>query len=150
VIGQYFKDIQTISHRVSDKLGPTFRPEDWRPNYNEQDFKFPLETLQDMYRACPMTTVFLVRTAREEQTIPPTAKPMRFVDDSFTRPEGYIDPKIRWRLSQYFPSASPADVYKPGPLDLVEKALFIARIHGPQVMLREVGRFIKYTLKRTP
>lgn len=147
VIEQYFKDIQTISHRVGDRLGPSFKPEDWRSEFDETDFKFPPETLRNMYRACPLTSIFIVRTARDAQTIPSADSPRQFIDDSFTRPEGYIEPKIRWRLSRYFGPPLPAEAYRPNILDRIEKALLIARTQGLTTLLREAGQFIQYILQ---
>jgi hypothetical protein len=62
-----------------------------------------------------------------------------FVDSSFTRPAGYIDPALRQRLRKQFdrlqplPEPEPSPLPEPGPprtLNLLQKTIIIGRQEG--------------------
>ena len=114
-LGLFFQEIEPFLHGVV-RAGADFSPEHFTPasTLTEKDFVFERGTVGDMYRQFTLTAIFVARKPRLETQIPTADTPLKFVDESFTRPQGYIDPAIRTRLSKYFemptiPFTVPAD-----------------------------------------
>jgi len=107
-LGLYFADIQPVLHGVL-AAGGDFKPEHFTPalTLTEKSFVFTPGTVEDMYHGFTLTAIFLARTPRPQAQLPPAGAPVQFVDDSFTRPVGTIDPDLRLKLKKYFDLPSP-------------------------------------------
>ena len=113
----YFKDVRLVLHGVR-AIGQTFRPEDFgaNPQLTEKDFAFREGSLEEIYRVFSLNAIFLVRGARDDKEVPRANQPLRFVDESFSRPQGYISPEIRKRLRPYFENEAPLITEAKDPL----------------------------------
>ena len=63
----------------------------------------------DIYAVNPLTAIFVARSPRSDDDLPPAASPLTFVDDSFSREPGYIDPELERRLKPYFVAAAESE-----------------------------------------
>lgn len=116
-VSQFFAHIDLYSHWVGE-VGGTLTDEqiNGRVPMTEKDFIFAPTTLEAYYSQGSYTVILLAHAPRPENELPAQGATVDFIDDSFTRPLGYIDPDLRRRLAQYFPPESPqpeADHQKP-------------------------------------
>lgn len=139
VLGLFFDEIKPIIHGV-EKLGADFTPEHFTPasTLTEKNFVFAPGTIEDMYKMFTLTAIFEVNKPRLEDQVPPLDEPLSFIDESFTRSEGYIDPAVRQRLKKYFDMPSPPFILPTSAANdkfklkgLVKKALAIVRKRLP-------------------
>jgi hypothetical protein len=74
-------------------------------------------TIEDMYQKFTHTAILVARRPRAERALPDPGAPLRFVDDSFTRPPGAITASLRERSAPYFQAAGGprAEGGTPGP-----------------------------------
>jgi 2-polyprenyl-3-methyl-5-hydroxy-6-metoxy-1,4-benzoquinol methylase len=130
-LGLFFDDITPVLHGV-EKISTDFKPEHFTPasTLTEKSFPFAPCTIDDMYKGFTLTAIFVARRPRAENLVPAIDAPPSFVDGSFTRPPGYIDPDIRRRLTKYFEMPAP-------PYVLPEKPTLARRVKGA---LRRVRR----------
>ena len=107
-LGMFFDEISPVMHGV-EEVGVDFKPEHLTAasNLTEKSFVFAPCTVEDMYETFTLTAIFVMKKPRLENQVPAPDAPVSFVDESFTRPEGYIDPAIRQRLKKYFDMPSP-------------------------------------------
>jgi hypothetical protein len=54
-----------------------------------------------------LTAIFVARKPRGAAEVPGSDVPLAFVDESFTRPQGYIEPALRQKLKKYFDMPAP-------------------------------------------
>jgi hypothetical protein len=54
-----------------------------------------------------LTAIFVARKPRVAAKVPGSDAPLAFVDESFTRPQGYIEPALRQKLKRYFDMPAP-------------------------------------------
>ena len=108
VVGMFFDEIRPVLHGV-EKLGEDFKPEQFSPAspINEYSFVFVPRKIDDMYRIFTLTAIFVIKKPRLESRLPNIDAPLEFVDDSFTRSEGFIDPAVRQRLKKFFDMPTP-------------------------------------------
>lgn len=108
VLGCFFEEVTPVLHGV-EKLGMDFKPEHFTEAspLNEQSFEFALCEIEDMYNEFTLTAIFVVRKPRSIDQLPAEDAPISFIDESFTRPQGYIDPAIRQKLKKYFDMPTP-------------------------------------------
>jgi 2-polyprenyl-3-methyl-5-hydroxy-6-metoxy-1,4-benzoquinol methylase len=108
VIGTFFNEIRPVLHGV-EKMGKDFKPEHFTPDskLTEKSFVFTPSTVDDMYKIFTLTAIFVVKNPRPENQVPDPNVPLTFIDDSFSRSEGYIDPAVRQKLKRYFDMPSP-------------------------------------------
>jgi len=104
----FFKEIRPILHGV-EEIGRDFSPEHFTPasKLTEKDFVFAPGTVDDMYKMFTLTTIFVTTNPRPENQLPAPGATLKFIDESFSRPEGYIDQAVRQRLKKYFDMPSP-------------------------------------------
>lgn len=108
VLGMFFNETMPVLHGV-EKLGADFKPEHFTPasTLTEKNFVFTPGTVEDFYQAFTLTAIFVAQRPRLANQIPNTDAPLSFIDESFTRAEGDIDPAIRHKLKKYFDMPSP-------------------------------------------
>jgi hypothetical protein len=94
-----------------------------------------------MYRIGTWTAIFLAKTPRPVWELPLPGSPPVFVDDSFSRTSGRIDPRLRMRLRPFFKEA------RRSPLDLRNLAWAVWRTHGTRALVRDTFRFLGRTLR---
>jgi hypothetical protein len=104
----FFDEIRPVLHGV-EKLGEDFKPGHFSPAsaINEKSFVFVPRKIDDMYRIFTLTAIFVIKKPRLESRLPNIDAPLAFVDDSFTRSEGFIDPTVRQRLRKFFDMPTP-------------------------------------------
>lgn len=107
-LGLFLQDVECYLHGV-ESIGRDFKPKHLTQtaDLTEADFLFEQCDVADMYRMFTLTAIFLARRPRPESQVPVAGTPLGFVDDSFTRPEGYISPEMRLRLKRYFDMPEP-------------------------------------------
>lgn len=136
-LGLFFEEIESFLHGV-ERAGEDFKPEHFTADskLTEKDFVFEKGTVDDMYQQFTLTAIFVAHKPRSETQIPEVDAPLEFVDGSFTRPCGYIDPTVRKRLKRYFDlSTVPYTVP--------------AKINGEKLGLRQkIGSALALVLKR--
>jgi len=142
-IGQYFDQVTPVLHGV-ETIGGEPQSEHLlpRPALDEKTFKFAAGTVEEMYRTFTLTAIFIAEQPRVVEDCPHAADPMTFIDDSFSRPVGYIDPKLRQRLRAYFSSEDDL------PPSRLRKAGLILKTQGPRELLRETAQFVRWGLRR--
>jgi SAM-dependent methyltransferase len=137
VLDQFFEEVTPYLHGV-EAIGADFRPEHTAANstLTEESFIFEQGTVGDMYDKFTLTAIFVAERPQPETALPPKDAPLPFVDDSFTRPPGYIDPRLRRKLRRYFkpPSRSLRS--------LLENALQVLRGQGVRPLARETVAWI--------
>lgn len=103
VISLFFQDIKVVLHGVQ-KIGRPFSPDHFsgKTLLTEKDFAFKPGSVRDMYKIFSLNAIFLARAPRKDTEIPAPDALIRFVDESFTRTDGTIDPRLRERLKFYF------------------------------------------------
>jgi 2-polyprenyl-3-methyl-5-hydroxy-6-metoxy-1,4-benzoquinol methylase len=108
VLGMFFDEIQPVLHGV-EKLGVDFKPEHFTPasTLTEKSFVFAPCKIENMYTMFTLTAIFMIRKPRLETQVPAIDMPLAYIDESFTRSEGHIDPALRQRLKKYFDMPSP-------------------------------------------
>jgi SAM-dependent methyltransferase len=107
-LGLFFEDLQPVLHGVVS-AGADFKPEHFTPSstLTEKSFVFTPGTVADMYQTFTLTAIFVAKNPRPISQLPDSGAPPRFVDESFTRPVGQIDPNLRLRLKSFFEMPSP-------------------------------------------
>jgi SAM-dependent methyltransferase len=135
VLGMFFDDIQPVLHGV-EEIGSDFKPEHFTnaSNLTKKSFVFAPGTIEDMYRIFTLTTIFIIRKPRLESQVSATADSISYIDESFSRSQGYIDPAVRQRLKKYFdmpsapyilPISAANDKFK--TKEFLKRALFTVR-----------------------
>ena len=115
VLGVYFEDIRPVAHGVVT-AGADLKPEHFTlaSNLTEKSFVFTPGAIDDLYRTFTLTAIFVAQKPRPESQVTAADAPLRFVDESFTRSQGYIDPDLRRRLKKYFDLPAPPYVLPAG------------------------------------
>jgi SAM-dependent methyltransferase len=116
-LDQFFGEIDVYLHGVS-----------------EQDFAIVPGDVEDMYRMFTLTAIFLARSPRPTSALPPARAPLHFVDDSFTRAPGEINPELRERLMPYFKPNRRSSTL------LARRAWTVWRTEGAGGLARRVAR----------
>jgi SAM-dependent methyltransferase len=102
-IARYFEHVQPVLHGVR-AIGSGPIPEDLAGGpVDERTFVFAKATLDDFYRTPSLTAIFVAERPRLDG-VPGEESPVAFVDDSFSRPQGQIDPELAYRLRRFAPS----------------------------------------------
>jgi hypothetical protein len=107
-LGLFFEEITPVLHGV-EKLGADFKPEhsSGASPVTEKSFVFGRSSIEAMYRTFTLTAIFVARKPRVATRVPGSDAPLAFVDESFTRPQGYIEPALRQKLKRYFDMPAP-------------------------------------------
>jgi SAM-dependent methyltransferase len=138
VLKQFFDEVRVVLHGVG-AIGADYAPgfEATHGPLTEKSFVFAPGTVADMYRLFTLTAIFVASAPRRVEAVPAATAPLRFVDDSFSRPPGYIDPRLKRKLRSYFtpPTRSLGD--------LVKGAGAVWRAHGMRVLIRETLNFLR-------
>jgi SAM-dependent methyltransferase len=133
ILGQFFGEVEVFLHGVG-RIGSDFAPTD--APITERDFVFAPGSVADMYRMFTLTAIFVVKAPRSADVLPRPTSSVRFIDESFTRAVGYIDPKLKSRLRSYFePSRRTPD-------ELVRRAWAVWRVQGTRTVLRRAIKFL--------
>lgn len=142
VLDRFFGDITPYLHGV-EKIGAFLRPEHMTTGstLTEKSFVFAPATVDDMYSVFTVTAIFVARGPRTESALPSKNYQLEFVDESFTRPHGYIDPEIRKRLGKYFEEAEETSMRK-----LLRSAITMLHTRRSLAMLIETARFVSKKL----
>jgi 2-polyprenyl-3-methyl-5-hydroxy-6-metoxy-1,4-benzoquinol methylase len=140
VLSQFFQEVSPYLHGV-EGIGEDFQPEHagTRSGLTEKDFVIEPGTVEDMYDRFTLTAIFVARGPRLQSTVSSAAPLPQFVDDSFTREPGYIDPNLRKRLRGCF---EPQEAQR----SLFARALHILRKRGVLALGREMAAFAKRRL----
>ena len=112
VLGQFFVEVSVYLHGVTDLAAAhASGSADANEALSEKEFTFTEGTVPDMYTTPTLTAIFVARAPRPADSLPAASSPPTFVDDSFSRATGYIDPEVERRLQPYFdaPTESPPD-----------------------------------------
>ena len=113
VLNQFFEEVSPYLHGV-ERVGEDFQPEHIgaQGSLTEKDFVIERGTVEAMYDRFTLTAIFVARGPRPRSSVPSAVPLPEFVDGSFTREPGYIDPELRKRLRRYFePSEAPQSVF---------------------------------------
>ena len=107
-LGMYFKEIEYYLHGV-ETAGADFKPEHLTPasTLTEKSFVFEKGDITEMYEQFTLTAIIVARKPLLEAQVPAADAPLEFVDESFTRPQGYIAPDVSRRLKKYFDMPAP-------------------------------------------
>jgi 2-polyprenyl-3-methyl-5-hydroxy-6-metoxy-1,4-benzoquinol methylase len=140
VLGQFFQEVAPYLHGV-ERIGEDFQPEHagTHSSLTEKDFVIERGTVEDMYDRFTLTAIFAARGPRPQSTVSAAAPLPQFVDDSFTREPGYIDPDLRNKLRRYF---EPQEAPRP----LFARAFHVLRSRGVLALGREMATFAKSKL----
>ena len=105
-IARYFEVVTPVLHGVRT-IGGGPRPEDLVPGaaLDESAFVFADSTVEEMYGIPTLTAIFVARRPRQDG-VPGATDAIPFVDDSFTRQPGVVDPVLARRLRVLAPSFS--------------------------------------------
>ena len=108
VLMTYFASVDVVLHGVRG-IGRPFEPEDLSGSsrLTERDFCFRTGTIRDMYGIFSLNAIFVARAPRPHGSPPGEDAPIDFVDGSFTRAPGVIDPPLRQALAFYFEMSEP-------------------------------------------
>lgn len=141
VLQSYFGEITPHLHGVT-KLGWDFTPELFRlaeaGQLTEKSFVFEAANVEDMYRILTMSAVFIAQKPHPAAAQPAPDSPIVFVDESFSRPPGYIAPEVRKRLKKYFqPPGKPLSI-------LIKDAWNVLRKRGPVALAQETAQYIRW------
>jgi SAM-dependent methyltransferase len=98
-LGQFFGDVEVYLHGIGG-IGAESR-EEGSPT-SERDFVIARGSVAEMYELFTLTAIFVASSPRDASALPPAGSRVEFVDESFTRPPGRIDPELRTRLRPYF------------------------------------------------
>jgi len=103
VLSLFFEEIHCYLHGV-EAIGADFKPEHLASSskLTEKDFVFEQGDVRDMYEQFTLTAIFVAKRPRPATHLPAANAPLTFVDDSFTRPQGYISFEMHDRLKAYF------------------------------------------------
>ena len=126
-LGLYFEAIQPVLHGVVS-AGTDFKPEHFTAasRLTEKSFVFTPGSVEDMDHTFTLTAIFVARQPRPASQLPAADAPLQFVDESFTRPVGYIDPALRLKLKKYFDMPAPPFILPAG--DASGPTRFIGKI----------------------
>ena len=141
-LGQYFAQIEPYVHGIR-RLGTDFEslaPEELA-DVTEKSFVFEPTPVDLMYAQPTLTAVFVLSQPRAVADLPAAGAPMSFVDDSFTRAPGYIDPALRRRLRRQFDRFQPPPPAPPKELTLLQKTVIIARQEGPLALAKSIATY---------
>ena len=135
VLGQYFGEVTPYLHGV-EATGRDFSPEHYGLNkISEKSFVFKPGTLEDMYQVFTLTAIFLARSPLPQERIPPPSAPIQFVDGSYSRPAGYIDPQIQHKLRKYFEAGQAK------PAAPIKRAYWLLRDKGLGALLQRIAAY---------
>jgi len=157
VLNQFFGEITPYLHGV-EQLGEDFKPEHTAPSgsgLDEKSFVFVPGSIEDMYKMFTLTSVFVVRSPRALAEIPPEDAPLTFLDESFTRDVGYIDPNLLRGLEEELgislASGTTAAADKRPTLSyLLKRTREVLRAKGIGGLFKEGAAFLKYHLRSLP
>jgi hypothetical protein len=138
VLSQFFRDVDVFLHGIG-KIG-SGSSSDFEAD--EESFVIAPGSIADMYRMFTMTAIFVARIPRPPGELPPAGAQQEFIDDSFSRPPGYIDPNVRLRLKRYFEEP------RPQRAQLFRRAWTVWRVGGTRTFLRRAGDFVKARTRR--
>jgi SAM-dependent methyltransferase len=127
-LGHFFEDVDVYLHGVGS-IGSDYVPE--LEPITERDFVFARGSVADMYRTFTLTAIFV--GTRPRPALPAAVSTLTFVDESFTRPPGYIDPELERRL---------APAVRRTPATLARRAWAIWRAQGTAALLRRTRTFL--------
>jgi SAM-dependent methyltransferase len=129
-LGQFFGEVDVYLHGIGG-IGPESR-EEGSPT-SERDFVVARGSVGEMYKMFTLTAIFVASSPRDVSALPPAGSPVEFIDESFTRPPGRIDPEVRKRLRPYF------DPPRRSPRALTARAWSIWRAEGTRTLARQVS-----------
>ena len=140
-LGLFFEKITPVLHGV-EKLGADFKPEHSTraSTLTEKGFVFVPGTIEDMYQTFTLTSIFVAEKPRLENQVPAADSPLLSVDESFTRPQGYIDPAVRQRLKKHFDMPQPSFISS-------ANAVFVKR--RPKEIVKRAFAFVRRNLYRS-
>jgi hypothetical protein len=95
-------------------------------------------TVEDMYTKFTLTAIFLARSPLPERNLPELDSQMEFVDESFSRPTGFIDLRIRKELSVYFEHPKTSYSYFAKATEVLKNQGFVSLLQ----------RIVMYILRR--
>lgn len=133
VLSQFFEEVSPHLHGV-EKVGEDFQPEHAGTHsaLTEKDFVIERGTVEDMYDRFTLTAIFVAREPRPQSSVPSAVPLPEFVDGSFTREPGYIDPNLRKKLRRYF---EPSEV----PPSALSRAAALLRSGGIEALRRDIA-----------
>lgn len=154
VLNQFFGEVTPYLHGV-ERLGEDFKPEHTMPSesgLNEKSFVFVPGSIEDMYKMFTLTSIFVVRSPRALAEIPLEDAPLTFVDESFTREVGYVDPDLLKELEAELgiplaSSTTAAADKKPILSYLLRRMHEVLRAKGIGGLFKEGAAFLKYHLR---
>jgi SAM-dependent methyltransferase len=99
----YFDQVEVLLHGVG-RIGRTFRREHFSGELplRVDDFVFRRGTIDEIYKTFSLNTILLARSPKAEWETPRQDARLPYIDGSFSRSDGYIDPALRERLKFYF------------------------------------------------
>ena len=127
-LSRYFGRIEPYLHGIQ-RIGTDFEmlvPAELI-GLTEKSFVFEPSSAEDLGARPTLTAVFVVSQPHPAAARPPATPPLTFIDGSFTRPAGYIDPAKRRRLRRQFDRFQPPP---PKDLSLLQKTIIIGREQG--------------------
>ncbi|MCK4826898.1 class I SAM-dependent methyltransferase [bacterium] len=140
-LSKYYQDVTPFLHGVG-AIGRDFTSELLGSNtkVTERSFVFAPGIVEDMYTMFTLTAIFIVRNPLPERNLPPVDSPMEFVDESFTRPPGFIDPRLRKKLSVYFEHPNTSYSYFAKAMEVLKDQGFVSFFYRIVVnILRRIG-----------
>jgi SAM-dependent methyltransferase len=129
-LGQFFGDVDVYLHGIGG-IGPESR-EEGSPT-SERDFVIARGSVAEMYEMFTLTAIFVAKSPRAVSALPSAGSPAEFVDESFTRPRGRIDPALRRRLRPYF------EPHRRSRRALARRAWLVWRTQGTGAVARQVS-----------
>jgi 2-polyprenyl-3-methyl-5-hydroxy-6-metoxy-1,4-benzoquinol methylase len=103
LLKDYFREVTPYMHGI-EEIGRDFTQEQCGINSNITPKSFVIKpcSIEEMYQKFTLTAIFQARGPVSEDRIPSPETAIHFVDNSYSRPTGYIDPATRSRLEHFF------------------------------------------------
>jgi|tagenome__1003787_1003787.scaffolds.fasta_scaffold20832940_2 2-polyprenyl-3-methyl-5-hydroxy-6-metoxy-1,4-benzoquinol methylase len=148
VLGEFFGRVDPFVHLISDRAAQHLTaPATGSDGLSADDFMIRAATLEEFYKSPTLTAIFVAAAPRTNDALPDASKPLAFMDDSFSRPLGYIPPEVERRLKPFFDAdarpvgadSSPAAADEPTPDEpnIARRAWFVWRTAGTRALLRK-------------
>jgi SAM-dependent methyltransferase len=138
---QFFGHVEAYGHGIGHpglEIEPDFVE---TPPRSEDGYFFEPRPLPGLYQLNTLTAIFV---CQRPSAAPPATTRLQFVDDSFSRPVGFIAPAVRQRLAAYFDPPPPP----PPRIGLVRTALLVARREGLGAFVRGLWAFVRRGFRR--
>jgi len=140
-LSQYYQNVTPFLHGFVE-IGRDFTPDLLGSNTKatERSFVFEPGTVEDMYTKFTLTAIFLARNPLPERNLPELDSQMEFVDESFSRPTGFIDQRIRKELSVYFEHPKTSFPYLAKAMEVLKNQGFVSLLQRIVIyILRRIG-----------